>query len=580
MATQPRRSGSDFAASPAPFSYAQAAKGMSSTGPSTAAPNKQHSESIPASKEGSTTPAAAPTASVPSWADDAEAEDSRIAKPSSTREAQSVASPAAPKQGNTQNFITTSGVSSPDLPASSGSTAVKDDDASSLQNASSESTSTWENKSQASTSVEKSSEPADKASEKGSEKRSEKRSDKSSEKGKGKNAGKVPFKPLQEAPIPSVNPWARRADELKAKVAQKPSPAKVAPAASVPATPNGIPQGPSAPSKKTKHVTAADNLDLRERTSTPESKPKATDDGKATQAKKDAKPELDSEKTRKGARGKPSDKDTKTSTIALPLPPDRDQESWPTPETAVDEDRKKAQGKGEKNDKERKDSSTNRPHGKQEWVTVPYTPNVIFNTPLPSTATSRRGGRGGGRGGAQTGGRGSAPVTNGVGNSEKDAIALSQLANGDLSKRGRPDTPAAREASPSAKRTGSVGSTTQKEAKSAVLAGEKNSKTTSVQDSESTSRRPSVLTEPSSGAQVPGHNSTFPRHYPPNRSNKGRRGDYVAQGERRKDSDSASPTKDFHGSHDRRTSTATQTDSKYRISKYAAISWVQDCQKQ
>ena len=85
----------------------------------------------------------------------------------------------------------------------------------------------------------------------------------------------------------------------------------------------------------------------------------------------------------------------------VPPPPPGDAISWPTPDSAQGEERKKAQEKLEKGDKDK--TPTTKPHGKEKWMPVPYVPTAVFNTPLPP---SRRGGRpargreGGGRGGS------------------------------------------------------------------------------------------------------------------------------------------------------------------------------------
>lgn len=66
--------------------------------------------------------------------------------------------------------------------------------------------------------------------------------------------------------------------------------------------------------------------------------------------------------------------------------------SWPTPETALEEEKRKVQDKVEKEEKD--ENGSNKPRPKEKWVPVPYVPSVAFNTPLPT-----RGGRG--RGGAR-----------------------------------------------------------------------------------------------------------------------------------------------------------------------------------
>ncbi|KAF2661421.1 hypothetical protein K491DRAFT_587223 [Lophiostoma macrostomum CBS 122681] len=521
MATS-RRSGSDVSAVPVPFSYAQAAKGLSNSSSSTAAPSKPSSGTTTPSKEAHVAPSTAHRGSVPSWADDAEAEDTATEKPQISRDSRTSAGSASVKPTDAQNPITTSGVSSPDL---SSSTIVKDDDLSS-QHASSESTSTWENKSQASTSVEKTTEPVEKTS----------------EKVKGKNSNKDNFKPLQDAPIPAVNPWARRA-ELSAKTAQKPAPVRPTNGMSTAALPNGVQQNASITSTKKEKGT------------------KTRDDDRVTQHRGESKQEVESDRSKKNTRGKPFEKDVpKPLSAPLPLPPDRDQESWPTPESAIDEDRKKSQGKGEKTEKERKESTSNQPHGKKEWVTVPYTPTVVFNTPLPNAAGARRGGRGGGRGGAQGGGRPTGLNASGSGPADKEASTPSTLANGDPTRRGRSDATITRDDIPKEKRSGSVGSSPLKEGKLPTFLGEKSSKPLTTPEAENASRRGSIMNEATSSA-FPGQNNTFPRQYTSNRPNKNRKGEFASQGDRRKDSDSVSPTKETSGSFDRRTSTATQTDA-------------------
>lgn len=530
MATTPRRTGSD-ATIPAPFSYAQAAKGLSSGPTSSAAASKPSSGSATPAKESQ--PSAAPAAAVMNWADDAEANDARSEKPSSTRESRVQPPPTAPKPVAAPQASTASIVSSPDIGASSASTVTKDDDVSSIPNTSSDST--WENKSQASTSVEKS-ESSEKSSEKG-------------EKGKNKNAERTPAKPLQEAPIPVFNVWKQRAEEAKTKTT-KPATVKPAPSAGLP---NGSYQGAASSVNQSTAPSMVDGTDVKEKPSPQENKPKAREDEKIGETRKDSKPDFDSDRTKKSNKGRPQEKEAKSTAASLPLPPGRDEESWPTPEIAVDENRKKVQGKTEKGVQERKEGSSTKAGSKKEWVNMAITPNVIFNTPLPNSQSSRRGGRGA-RGGVQGGSR-----TGGfaASNPEKDGSASAALPNGDQPKRGRGEG-FAREASPKGKRLTSPGSLPSKD-KAATINGEKTSKN-STADAEVSSRRASVLTESNGGSQFAGQNNTFPRQYPSGRPNKGRRGDFSGP-ERRRDGDSVSPTKE-NAFNDRRTSSATQTDGK------------------
>lgn len=472
----------------ATFSYAQAAKGISSP----------VSVSKPAS--GSATPAKddvskAPTTSIAqvnSWADDAETESS-TEQPTTNGESQTSAS----KPTNAAQSGESMEASTPDLDSLSASTVTKDDDVSSQPNMSSEST--WDNKSQASTSVDKSVEPVEKTSEKADKGPKGKKGKKNDKAEKEKEVEKEPAKPLVEAPLPTVNIWQKRANEQKTKA--KPVTAPLA---------NG----------------AAKKSGSEGRPTNAESKPKGREEDKQA-LRKDTRGDAE----KKGTKGRPLEKDAKASS-AMPLPPTQDQESWPTPEIAVDEDRKKEKEK----EKERKDSAPSAASGKQEWVKVPYTPSVVFHTPLPNAAGSRRGGRPGGRGGAQSGGRPAGFGANGVAQSEKDAPSSDALSNGEQPK--REVNGVAGDASPKSKRTGSATSPVLKEQVPAVN-GEKTLKGPGAAPFE-----PEAPKRASTTGDVSNQNGTFIRQYP-NRPGKGRRGDFAGS-ERRRDGD-VSPTKDVNG---------------------------------
>lgn len=104
------------------------------------------------------------------------------------------------------------------------------------------------------------------------------------------------------------------------------------------------------------------------------------------------------------------DADKSSPTVTAPPPPPGDAISWPTPESAQGEEKKKSHERVEKAEKEK--TSTAKPHGKDKWVPVPYVPTAVFNTPLPQT---RRGGRPA-RGGRDSSSRGGSAMhgTNGA----------------------------------------------------------------------------------------------------------------------------------------------------------------------
>ena len=99
-----------------------------------------------------------------------------------------------------------------------------------------------------------------------------------------------------------------------------------------------------------------------------------------------------------------------------PPPPPGDATFWPTPDLAKEDEKRKAQDRTERAEKEK---TPHKPHSKEKWVQVPYVPNAVFNTPLPTVA--RRGGRGGGRGGREGNGRGGHSVNGSIAAGERAA---------------------------------------------------------------------------------------------------------------------------------------------------------------
>ncbi|KAK0765330.1 hypothetical protein N5P37_001256 [Trichoderma harzianum] len=171
----------------------------------------------------------------------------------------------------------------------------------------------------------------------------------------------VPKVELFEAPIPSVNIWRQRA-EAQAKT--KPS------AGSAEQTTNGSPK--------------------------PEVSAKVAENGVPAAAQRDSIPNgvkpprksVDAPRSERNAsRGsRVADKD------AGNMPPSvADTTAWPTPETAIQEDKKKPAEKSEKDASE--DGSQSKPRQKGKWVTMDYVPSVNFETQLPQMRNSKpRGG--------------------------------------------------------------------------------------------------------------------------------------------------------------------------------------------
>ena len=113
----------------------------------------------------------------------------------------------------------------------------------------------------------------------------------------------------------------------------------------------------------------------------------------------------------------------KPAVATAPPPPPGDAISWPTPDIAQEEEKKKSADRSEKIDKDK--TPATKPHGKEKWVPVPYVPSAVFATPLPP---GRRGGRtvrGGGREGSGSGRGGHAVHTSISGTEKPPAVTTS-----------------------------------------------------------------------------------------------------------------------------------------------------------
>ena len=192
-------------------------------------------------------------------------------------------------------------------------------------------------------------------------------------------AQEAPKIELAEAPIPSVNIWQQRKEAQLAKV--KPT-TDVADD-----TTNGA-MGQVEDTNKA--VKPAQDVTSSARDST------VTNGVKPPRKSGDtARPE------RNGSRGsRVADKESKDGKTEVP-PPVGDSASWPTPEIAIKEDKKKpVAAPVERQEKEAKDAQDDasqvKPRPKDKWVTYDYVPTVSFETQLPQMRNPKP--RGGARG--------------------------------------------------------------------------------------------------------------------------------------------------------------------------------------
>lgn len=459
--------------SPGGFSYAQAAKGRASTATSQAPSSKVTS--------GAATPATGlmselENGSSSNWADDMDFTASDNKQTQSNEESHDRNKPSELKSvveraKAEEKAQQSSGVSSPDLAAS----ATSNDDASSANNGSSQTS--WDAKSQvsetqqtteASTSgswITARAERAERQS--GSQKRETSDKGRKSKAEKTEEAPAPPPKPvvLTEAVAPTVNPWTKRAQENKAKLAtvqqSAPMPAEVA----SPATAQKENQRPRTESKKKNNSTQSSS-----EASNGEAKRPNTSQGKRSEeqrlaSRQGAKPSNGPQRADVNVPGysRPATRDER-SNVSAP-PPVKDEISWPTPDTATVQEPKERKPAPEKDSEEKNEEggSSGKSRKKPEWKPVPVVPNILWETPSMrerSTRSAPGNSEGRGRGGAAVRGRGNfRGSANGV-------ASRNTAQSGEEARNGRTET--AEDAPVKPQRNASVSSQTRSTTKAAA----------------------------------------------------------------------------------------------------------------
>ncbi|KAL3420715.1 La domain-containing protein [Phlyctema vagabunda] len=314
------------------------------------------------------------------------------------------------------------------------------------------------------TNGEKSSEAND--SKKGRNKGRKKEKAEAAEREKTEAAEKEAAKPeipLVAAPLPSVNIWQQR-------MAVQPSKAKSSSPVVVDAPGDSFNSTKPSDAKRRGKASVSEGGD-KSIAATPNGAAKENlTPAKGAKKTSDSKDEPQSK--RPGARGsRVAEKEEKLAASQLP-PPVEDANSWPTPEIALEEEKRKSKVTvSEKEEKEETVSS--KPRQKKEWVPVPYTPSVTFNTPIPTRGGR---GRGGGRGGRETGGRGNHGPNGSVSGDKVQAPNTVANGNADGRDRGRESVAGVRASSlpPASKRNSSAGpQSTKEQRKSTAVSGEK-----------------------------------------------------------------------------------------------------------
>lgn len=421
---------------PPAFSYAQAAKGRPAVAaaPSTASTQATSGISTPGKDTSST--ANTPSASINGATAGSEGGD-RDRSVNGSHESITKSDPLGVglESDSRTATLVNSIPASPSFGTASTSTLPKEEDLTLTNAVPSESV--WDRHSQAANGTEKSTEPTEgrRAKRGKKQKNAEKEAEKEAEKQKEEEKK---LEMLVAAPPPAVNIWQQRAQALKVK----PSPSTV-----------HTPQAPSEFSHTSEFSVKPSESKRKGKSNITDEVEKTpnvvqTSAGKeSSNTAKGQKKGLDStskgkedvSNKRAGPRGARLNENERSVVSQLP-PPVEDAISWPTPETALEEEKRKAlekeRSEKEKDREERDEPSSNKPRPKEKWVAVPYVPTVNFNTPLPASRGGR--GRGGGRGGRDSTGR-SSHVTNGGGIAERpnNSLATAGSPAGESENRGR-----------------------------------------------------------------------------------------------------------------------------------------------
>jgi la-related protein 1 len=425
MTSTPSRSNGDAVAAPPVFSYAQAAKGRAAATTASAIQSHQSNTS------GISTPAkdnsAVNTPSGGSERGDRSVNGSTDATNKSNPQAE-IATPEWRVAAPTKSV---SNPTSPSFGTASTSTLPKEDKDDDFILVGVTASEARERSLQAgNVSSDKPSEIDGRRGKKG---KKQKNADKDAEKDKDMEKDKEEVKPeiLVPAPLPTVNFWQQRSQELSkvkpSSVVSQSLPGNVEPVA-ISDTISSIPKDTK---KRGKSIT----IDETDKNVTQNGVPKEfTSPSKGQRKGGDGsnKPREEQPGKRAGPRGsRVPEKDEKTSSSPLP-PPVEDSISWPTPETALEEEKRKVQEKLEKEEKD--ETAPNKPRPKEKWVPVPYVPSVSFNTPIPPRGGRGRGGARGGR--TEAGGR-PRESTNAGATGEKTTATSTSTGHASESDRGK-----------------------------------------------------------------------------------------------------------------------------------------------
>ncbi|MCJ1311470.1 hypothetical protein MMC25_005141 [Agyrium rufum] len=183
---------------------------------------------------------------------------------------------------------------------------------------------------------------------------------------------------LREAPIPTVNIWRQRALDLRTKGGKEPRSASTSTGTKTPQSQNGIPRSSEGPVMPKREEGGRQSHRVSETMASPRN---GKEQNSSSDTNVSSNPEV---AAKRSARNSQSPGSLARSTVAPP--PSSDTMSWPTPDHAIDEEKRKS----EKADKVEKEKLGSKPHGKEKWEKYAYVPSAVFETQIHQP---RRGGR-------------------------------------------------------------------------------------------------------------------------------------------------------------------------------------------
>ncbi|KAF3939522.1 hypothetical protein ABW19_dt0208357 [Dactylella cylindrospora] len=220
--------------------------------------------------------------------------------------------------------------------------------------------------------------------------------------------GKTKFKNhnLVDAPIPKQNPWTIRKEAFDRTKALQAETKKPQPAVNGSLSQDRASQTYNNEKRHNRQKSNVSDNRTHQATSGRRDTTLAADKRGTTDASRDGKglPLTDdgaSRGPRPGRNIKAQQEDAPNRDVSTSQAPPSlsDTSLWPTPEVAqVAQDEEKRE-KRERDEKEKPATTSGRP-AKDKWISIPVTPNIIYDTPLPS-----RGGRSGRGGRTERGGR-------------------------------------------------------------------------------------------------------------------------------------------------------------------------------